>query len=80
MEEEASGGVLAILIGGNPSESSSELLRDLGLELGGMGGTGNSGMGLGRLGGFILEETIARFVLLYLARCWQAVFFAGLYV
>ena len=55
MEEEGAGeGVLNILIGGNPSESS-ELFRHLGRELGGMGGTGYSGMGLGGLGGFISE-------------------------
>jgi len=59
---------LPILIGGNPSDSS-ELFR-VGLESGGMGGTGYSGIGLGRLvGSFILEGSLDKFVLLYLAWC-----------
>ena len=68
MEEEGEGeGVLNILIGGNPSESS-ELFRCLGRELGGMGGTGYSGMAIrGGLGVFILEGSFAKSVLLCLA-------------
>ena len=43
-----------------------------------MGGTGYSGMGLGRFGGFILEGWFAKFVLLScLARCWQAASLQG---
>ena len=66
MDEEgpARGGVLNILIGGKPSESSesSELFRCLGLDLGGMGGTGYSG-----IGHFILERLFAESVLLCLS-------------